>query len=136
MDVVLSGKYLGNKKTELTHEPSGTKFLTDAPVDNQGEGSSFSPTDLLGASIASCIVTIMSITAESKGYPFAGTRYQVTKSMSDNPRRIAKLNVVINLPKALTEQQRTILTRAVDTCPVKRSLHPDVEVATELIFDV
>src|SRR5688572_4195709 len=102
MSVRITGKYIGNKKTELVHEPSGAKLVTSAPVDNQGDGSSFSPTDLLAASLAACQMTVMSIVADRDGIPIEGSHFAVEKHMQQSPRRIAKLPVVIHLPEALT----------------------------------
>ncbi len=122
-------KYLGQLRTEATHVASGNTLLTDAPVDNQGRGEAFSPTDLTAASLGSCMMTIMGIVAEREGINLAGTTFEVTKTMVANPRRIAKIEVVFTVKSAspLTEPQQEKLKRAALTCPVALSLHPDIK---------
>ena len=119
--------YTGEKHCELTHEPSGARIETDAPKDNAGRGEAFSPTDLVGAALSSCILTTMAIVAERDGVAFAGAKAEVEKEMSANPRRIARLGVKVTLPKALPEDYRRKLEHVAHTCPVHRSLHPDVQ---------
>ncbi|MES3037447.1 MAG: OsmC family protein [Bdellovibrionota bacterium] len=119
--------YQGQKHCELTHLPSGSKIETDAPKDNGGKGERFSPTDLLGASLASCILTTMHIVCEREGWSFEGGSAEVGKVMTDQPRRVDSLSVTINLPKSLTTEQRKKLEHVAEHCPVHRSLHPDVK---------
>lgn len=136
MAVEITGRYTGKLKTELTHGPSGVVLRTAAPVDNQGDGSSFSPTDLVAAALASCMVTTMAILAQRDGIDLAGVTFRVEKHMHDNPRRIARLPVVIHMPAALTPPERLKLERAAHTCPVHRTLIPEVDKDVQFIYDV
>lgn len=136
MSVKISGRYLGNKKIELVHEPSGMKISTAAPLDNNGDGSSFSPTDLLTASLGACAMTVMSIYAERHGIDLSGMHMQIEKIMSAEPRRVASLPLSIHMPAAITDEQRSILERVAATCPVKRSLSPETEVTISFKYDV
>jgi len=121
--------YEGHLHCRLTHEPSGAVITTDAPKDNHGKGEAFSPTDLAAASLLSCMVTLMGIFAERHKVDLAGTRAEVTKEMTqESPRRIAKLAVTINLPSGIPEAERPGLERAALTCPVHKSLHPDIQI--------
>jgi putative redox protein len=121
--------YQGQLLTEVTHGPSGAQFTTDAPLDNGGKASSFSPTDLVGAAIGSCIATIMGIFARSHSIPLEGTKIEVVKTMIQQPmRRIGELKVDIYLPVAADHPQRVGLEKAALTCPVRQSLHPDVRI--------
>lgn len=119
--------YLGEKHCELTHEPSGARIETDAPKDNAGRGAAFSPTDLVGAALSSCILTTIAIVAERDGVQLTGAKAEVEKEMSANPRRIARLSVRVSLPSALESEYRKKLEHVAHTCPVHRSLHPDVQ---------
>lgn len=120
-------RYEGNLRCRAEHGPSGTELLTDAPVDNQGKGEGFSPTDLVGTALASCILTIMAMAAERHGIALEGSTARVQKTMSSSGvRRIAALEVWITLPAGLDEEQRLLLQRAAAGCPVKRSLHDAV----------
>lgn len=128
--VKISVNYEGELHCSATHEPSGTVLATDAPVDNQGRGESFSPTDLCATALASCMATIMGIKARSLGIELAGMVLSVEKHMTTTaPRRIASLPVTINLPAALnlTEEQQQTLLRSAKSCPVHHSLHPEIE---------
>lgn len=129
MGVLISGQYLGNKKVKLKHEESGKEFITSAPRDNQGDSSSFSPTDLAGSSLASCMLTIMSILAEREEIDLSGSGFRVEKFMAENPRRIAELKVEFFLPQRLSDKERQKLENAAATCPVKRSVHPDLKLS-------
>ncbi len=120
--------YQGKKHCELTHEPSGSKIETDAPKDNNGLGERFSPTDLMGAALASCALTTMAIFAERDGLSIEGAKAEVTKEMTDKPRKIASLTLNITLPASLPEHERSKLEQIAQTCPVHRSLHPDVKI--------
>jgi putative redox protein len=121
--------YAGNLRTEATHVASGNTLITDAPVDNNGKGEAFSPTDLTCASLGSCMMTIMGIVAEREGIELKGTEMEITKTMAANPRRISKIQVDFTLVsrEPLTEVQKEKLERAARTCPVALSLHPDIE---------
>lgn len=116
--------YKGDLRCEATHLPSGTTILTDAPVDNHGKGESFSPTDLTATSLGGCMATTMGIVAARHNIDLAGMRVEVVKEMSkDTPRRIVKLSTEIWVPVP----ENPALQQAALTCPVHRSLHPDVE---------
>lgn len=124
----VTAKYLGDLRTECIHVASGARLVTDAPVDNQGKGESFSPTDLCATALASCAMTIIGICARAHDVDVTGTTIEVTKTMSANPRRIGKLEVVFTMPdRDYTDKQKLLIERAAHTCPVHLSLHPDVE---------
>lgn len=119
--------YLGELRNEATHY-SGSKLITDAPVDNQGKGESFSPTDLLCTALATCMITIMAIRARKLGVPFEGVKADIRKFMTDNPRRVIKAEIIIGMPPALeSAPQRAEIEDAGLHCPVALSLHPDIE---------
>jgi len=120
--------YLGELRTENEHIRSGKKLITDAPVDNQGKGEAFSPTDLVATALSDCIMTIMGIKARDKGLDLTGTTIETTKIMSPEPRRIAEIVVEITFPKNdFSEKDKVILAAVSKTCPVALSLHPDVK---------
>ncbi len=128
MVVEITGKYQGNLRITSVHGPSGTQIETDAPVDNQGKGERFSPTDLVVASLASCMLTIMGIVANRDQIDLSTTSYRAEKHMAANgPRRIAKIFIEFNLSKNLTADQRKKLENAARTCPVHHSLSPDIK---------
>jgi len=123
MAVTVDVVYEGDLECTLTHGPSGDRMQTDAPVDNQGRGAHFSPTDLVGAAMGSCMLTVMGIAARDREWDMKGATARVVKEMGAEPRRhIAKLTVHITLPAALDEKARTILERTAHTCPVQASL--------------
>lgn len=126
--VKISATYLGEKRVQLTHGPSGCQLQTDAPRDNNGRGESFSPTDLVAAGLASCALTVMAIAAEKEGLSLEGASAEVTKHMAAQPRRISKLDLVIHLPKQLTDSDRQRLETIAETCPVAESLPAEMEV--------
>jgi uncharacterized OsmC-like protein len=137
MAVTITGRYLGGYKMELEHEPSGTRLTTSAPKDNHGDGSSFSPTDLVAAAIGSCMVTTMGLVAARHGIELGGTHFRVEKHMTqEGPRRIAALPVTIHAPAAWTAEQRQLMERTAHTCPVHRSLIPEVEKPVEFVYDL
>ncbi|GAC1307687.1 MAG: OsmC family protein [Mucilaginibacter sp.] len=119
--------YLGGLRTEATHVQSGTKIITDAPVDNQGKGEAFSPTDLLSASLASCMLTIMGIKARAHNIDIDNTTCSITKIMAADPRRVAEIIISFKFPKQYTEQEQAMLERAALTCPVYYSVHEDLK---------
>ena len=119
--------YLGDLRTESTHLKSGNSFFTDAPTDNNGKGKAFSPTDTVATGLASCMITVMGIKARDLGVDMTGTTAHVTKIMASNPRRISKIEVVLDFPFDANEKTRKILERIATTCPVYYSLHPDIE---------
>lgn len=121
--------YRGNLRCEATHGPSGNTLVTDAPVDNQGKGEAFSPTDLVGTALGACMLTIMGIVAKRHEIDLEGTTVTVQKEMVQQPvRRIGKLAVSIHVPRELSEDDKKRLENAAYTCPVKKSIHPDIEV--------
>ena len=116
-------RYDGSLRCHAVHEPSASTLQTDAPTDNQGKGERFSPTDLVATALATCILTIMGITADRHGWLIDGTTARVEKTMTGSGiRKIALLEVWVNLPADLTAEQRQLLQRAGEGCPVKRSL--------------
>jgi putative redox protein len=128
--------YKGQKHCQLTHEPSGSVIETDAPKDNQGLGQKFSPTDLVGAALGSCIMTTNAIVAERDGLSIEGSRCEVEKEMVVQPqRRIGSLSVVVTLPAALTDVVRKKLERVALQCPVHQSLHPDVQIPMRFQYE-
>jgi putative redox protein len=132
MSVKISCEYLGDLRTRATHGPSASTLLTDAPVDNQGKGEAFSPSDLAATAVGSCILTILGIQAKSLDADFRGARVEVEKHMTTvPPRRIARLDIRITMPVGIPEDIRPRLIRAVEACPVKQSLHPDIVIALE-----
>lgn len=119
--------YLGSHRTESEHLQSGSKMITDAPVDNHGKGQAFSPTDTVANALATCMLTVMGIKAESMGIEMEGTSAEVFKTMASNPRRISRIDINILFPKSYGEKETKILENAGKTCPVLHSLHPDIE---------
>lgn len=134
MAVVVDVDYQGDLECVATHGPSGDRIRTDAPVDNRGRGAHFSPTDLVGTALGTCILTVMGIVARDRGIDMSGARARVAKEMGSRPRRhIARLAVTITLPARLTGGERARLEAAAATCPVHASLGPST--AIELTFD-
>ena len=120
-------KYLGNLRTESLHLKSGEKIITDAPIDNQGKGEAFSPTDLLADSLAACALTIMGIAARNHGIEMTGTQVKVSKFMLADPRRVGKIILDFEMPKNnYSEKEKSILENAAKTCPVSKSLHENL----------
>jgi uncharacterized OsmC-like protein len=119
--------YEGELRCMLEHCYSGTKIFTDAPLDNQGKAQSFSPTDLVATSLAACMMTIMGIEARKLGVELLGSTISVRKIMAANPRRIAEIQLDINLPAVgISVEQRAKLEYAAHHCPVALSIHPDI----------
>lgn len=134
--VVITGSYTGDLRCEAVHGPSGTKIVTDAPVDNMGRGESFSPTDLVATALGTCIVTTMAIVATRRGIDFSSATFSVEKHMALEPlRRIGRLPVTIRMSAAISEENRAILERAAHTCPVHKSLHADVEAPISFVYE-
>lgn len=133
--ITASTIYKGDLRTEATHVRSGQVIVTDAPPDNNGKGEAFSPTDLLAASLGSCMLTIMGIAARNHGFDMDGTRVEITKVMYSNPRRVGEIIANIYLPEiTYTESQKRILDVAAKTCPVALSLHPDLKQDIRLFY--
>lgn len=122
--------YDENLRTIATHLQSGTQIETDAPVDNQGKGERFSPTDLVATALGSCMITIMGIKARDLKINLKGSKIEIQKIMKSDPRRISGINLTFSFPAELSlgEKERLILQRAAETCPVIYSIHPDIEV--------
>lgn len=120
--------YEGNLRTRLTHLYSGTEILNDAPLDNKGLAQAFSPTDTVATALGSCMMTIMGIKARDMNIDLKGTEIEITKVMASNPRRISEIKAVINFPKNdYSEKDKTILENAARSCPVAKSIHPDIK---------
>lgn len=121
--------YLGSLRTEAEHTQSGNKLITDAPLDNNGKGEFFSPTDLFATSLGSCMLTIMGMSANTYGFSLEGTSIETEKIMGTNPRRVVELQLTINFPTGsnYTDQQKRVIESAAKTCPVANSIHPDIK---------
>lgn len=119
--------YLGELRTSCRHLRSGDSFITDAPVDNNGLGEAFSPTDTIATGLASCMLTVMGIKAKGLDIDLANSSAEVTKIMAADPRRISGIVVQLSLPANVSGKHREILQRTAITCPVFQSLHPDIE---------
>ena len=127
--------YKGELRTEIEHLDSSVKIITDAPKDNQGLGRSFSPTDLVASSLASCMITIIGIAKRTHKMNIEHMDARVSKVMSNNPpRRISEINLSINITGQLNAKSRTIIERAAHTCPVHNSLHPDIKIKLSFIY--
>ncbi|HPQ08119.1 MAG TPA: OsmC family protein [Bacteroidia bacterium] len=127
-------KYTGNKNTQAIHVRSNSVIETDAPPDNNGKGEKFSPTDLLATSLASCMITIMSILAERENIPLEVSA-EVTKIMADNPRRVGEILIKLSIKDFnYTDKQKKMLENAAYTCPVAKSLHPDIQQKISIIW--
>ncbi|MBX9769248.1 MAG: OsmC family protein [Bdellovibrionales bacterium] len=133
--VMMEIVYQGEKHCLLTHKPSSSTLETDAPKDNQGRGERFSPTDLMGAALGSCILTTMAIVSERERIQLVGPmNAQVEKIMANNPRRIETLKVHITLPASLSSEHRKRMEEIAGTCPVHRSLHPDIKLPMTFVY--
>jgi putative redox protein len=128
MSVKIKARFMGDDTVELEHGPSGKKIVTDLPADNGGRGRTFSPTDLLAASLSSCILTIMSLAGKKDGLDLTGAAVEVDKEMQASPRRVARFVGRISLPAHVTAAQKEKLKACIKACPVSGSLHPDVKV--------
>lgn len=123
--------YNGELRTTCTHLRSGNSFETDAPVDNNGRGERFSPTDLMATSLATCMITVMGIKARTIGFDLTGIKIEVLKIMKADPRRVAGIELTFHIPhelEDLDEKTTSILKNTGITCPVQLSIHPDIEV--------
>ncbi len=133
--VAIQLEYQGELHCKAVHGPSGTELNTDAPKDNQGRGESFSPTDLVATALGSCMLTVMGIMARTLEIDIAGATASVEKEMtSAAPRRIERLAVKIHVPQSISEENKVKLERAAHTCPVHKSLHPDVQMPIEFTW--
>lgn len=133
--VAIQVEYQGELHCKAIHGPSGTELSTDAPKDNQGRGESFSPTDLVATALGTCMLTIMGIQARTLQIDITGSTATVEKEMTSTPpRRIASLKVKIHVPHTISDENKLKLERAAHTCPVHKSLHPDVQMPIEFIW--
>ena len=133
--VEITARYEGQLRCNATHGPSRSTVLTDAPVDNHGKGEAFSPTDLVATALPTCMMTIMGIYAERHGIDLRGMHARTEKEMTKSPpRRIASLRTIITLPIAASHPQREALENAAHTCPVHRSLHPEIDAPIEFVY--
>ena len=129
--------YLGELRTAATHLRSGNIIETDAPIDNQGKGERFSPTDLVATALASCMLTIMGMAARTHDINIGGTECEVEKIMGTNPRRIIEVKINMHFPKEQTydDKQKKLLEHAALTCPVIESLHPDIKKTVSFLWN-
>lgn len=127
--------YQGNLRTQMTHIRSGNVLITDAPVDNKGKGEAFSPTDLAATSLASCTLTIIGINANEHNYSIDGANAEVTKVMYSNPRRIGEIIIDFIFPDTgLSDKDKIRIKNVINTCPVAKSLHPDIKQIVNFTF--
>jgi uncharacterized OsmC-like protein len=125
--------YLGELRTSSIHLQSGSEIISDAPVDNNGKGEAFSPTDFVANALASCMFTVMGIKGNTMDVDFSGSTAEVTKVMGIEPRRITEIHVTFNMNLSVDEKTKTILEKTAMTCPVHFSLHPDIK--KEIVFN-
>ncbi len=127
-------QYLGELRCQGLHLKSNSTILSDAPVDNHGRGEAFSPTDLTCTSLAMCMLTIMGISAEEKNISLQNVSARVTKHMGTEPRRIVRIGIeILGNWNELTERELSIIKNAANTCPVAKSIHPDIQVETSWV---
>ena len=126
-DMTSEVTYTGNLRTENTHQKSGAIYITDAPIDNNGKGEAFSPTDTVATGLANCILTVMGIKSQQMKPEMEGAKAEVIKTMASNPRRISKIEINITMPSGFSKKEQKILEHTAHTCPVHYSLHPDIE---------
>ncbi len=127
-------KYLGNLRTEMKHDRSGSLVGTDAPVDNNGKGELFSPTDLVATALASCAITIMGIAANTHNISLNNVDAQIEKIMAADPRRISGVSITFTIGDVLDEKQRRLLEAAARACPVAKSLNADLVQKMEFVY--
>lgn len=126
--------YTGDLRTTCTHLQSQSAFETDAPVDNNGKGERFSPTDLMATSLAACMITVMGIKARTMGFDLTDVKIEVLKRMKADPRRVGGIDLTFHIPASLQHidaKTKTILINTGETCPVIKSIHPDIEVVID-----
>ena len=126
--------YEGGLRCKAIHNKTGTLISTDAPLDNEGKGQAFSPTDLVATALGGCMLTIMGIAARNHKIDINGTTAEITKTMASDPRRISKLEVLIHFANEHTPKDRKILEAATHGCPVGRSLHLDLEKTVSFVY--
>lgn len=124
---LISIQYLGELRTQATHKKSGNQIINDAPIDNNGKGNAFSPTDLVATALATCMITVMGIKANLLTINIKNSSAEVEKIMTSNPRRIQYIKIEINIPNStLIQKEKEILIKTAMECPVANSLHPDL----------
>lgn len=128
-------EYTGNLRCTATHVQSGTTIETDAPTDNRGKGERFSPTDSLCMALATCMLTTMGIKANDAGYNIDGATAEVTKYMASEPRRVSAIDVKVKLPAQKDVKSQIILEKIGNNCPVAKSIHPDIKLNLEYIWE-
>ena len=120
--------YSDGLRTQITHLRSGATIITDAPVDNHGKGESFSPTDLMAASLASCMLTMIGIAAQSHGFSIDGAVAESEKVMGTDPRRVIEIIITLTFPaNAYSDKEKRLIEHTAHHCPVSESLHPDLK---------
>ncbi|MFD2513161.1 OsmC family protein [Pontibacter locisalis] len=133
--ITVKSSYKGNLRTSAVHVASNNTIITDAPVDNNGKGEAFSPTDLVCAALGSCMMTIMGIVANRSNIDIEGTEIETVKIMASEPRRIAEIVLNFKMPaKNYSEKEKAMLENAARTCPVALSLHPDVKQTINFVY--
>lgn len=132
--VKISSKYTGQKHCEAMHGPSNSQIQTDAPKDNNGLGETFSPTDLVATALGTCILTTVAIHAEKENISIVGATSCTEKVMTPPPRRIASLNTICKFPNTISEEFKKRIPEIAEMCPVKNSLHPDIQVSIQILF--
>ena len=133
--VEIEARYDGSKKCSLRHQ-EGLTLQTDAPKDIGGDASAFSPTDLVAAALAACVLTTVAMFAERHELDLTGMTAHVGKEMTASPRRIGRLPLTVHLPASVSAEMRPVLERVAHTCPVHASLHPDVDAPIEFHYDL
>jgi uncharacterized OsmC-like protein len=131
----IKGKYVKNLRTELFHQKSGAKILTDAPLDNNGKGEQFSPTDLLAGALASCILTVAAIRATENNFEIGKCEFNVFKKMQTEPRKIKTIQIQFIFQNEFNDLQKRIIDKAIKTCPVALSLNPDIKQEIITVYD-
>ena len=126
--------YEGDLRTKAIHLASGSQILTDAPIDNQGKGEKFSPTDLVATALGSCMLTIMGITANVQNIDIAGTKVRVEKLMGKDPRKISQINIEVIFSTIISDKHKIILERAANHCPVAKTLEGNIEENIKFIY--
>jgi putative redox protein len=136
MSAKVTGHYQGRKKVELLHVDSGSKLLTDAAREQSGDGSKFSPVDLVAAAFGSCVMTTIAIVAERGGISVEGMHMAVEKQMTQDLRMIGSMSLELHLPESLQAHERQKLERAALGCPVHQSLNPEIRADIVFRYDV
>ncbi len=119
--------YKGELRTTATHLKSGQLIITDAPIDNNGKGEAFSPTDILATSLGCCMLTVMGIVAKRHHLDLDGTKVEILKVMAENPRRVAEIHVDMHFKNDFAQKDKSLMEHTALTCPVSKSLHPDIK---------